>query len=173
MRFTGIVLSLVLLCCSVPQAAAHTGGYQDFDTASEELADMQRVIEAAMPDIESLLKTNSSFKPFAVTILANDSIAEIEVKDSTGKGYTEDDLKEELSIGALKGDYKVVAIFYMSQVADPATGKMVKAVAVFAEHHHDDFAYLFYYPYTLSAKKEVIFGDSFGDLAPQVMYKAD
>ena len=102
MRLKGIALLIVFFCCGLQQAAARPGSYQDLDTASQELADIQRVIEAALPDIEASLKTNSSFKPFAMTIMANDSIAEIEVRDSTGKGYTEDDLKEELSIGALK-----------------------------------------------------------------------
>jgi hypothetical protein len=50
-------------------------------------------------------------------------------------------------------------------VSDPDNGKQKKSVAIF------DFAYLFYYPYSITAKKEVVFGDSFGDFAPQVMFK--
>lgn len=171
MRSKGLVLFFLIFCCSLQKVAAK--GYQDYDTASEELADIQRAIESALPDIETALKTKGSFKPFAVVVLANDSIAEIEVTDSVKTTYTEDDLKEELSIDALNGVYKVVAIFYLSPATDPATGKTAKTVAVFAEHTNDDFAYLFYYPYKIGPGKEVIFGDSFGDLAPQVMFKPD
>ncbi len=173
MRFTGIALFFVLFCCALQSVAAGNRSYQDFDTASQELADIQKVIETALPDIESSLKTRGSFKPFAVVLLANDSIAAIEVKDSTDKGYTEEDLKEELTIGALKGIYKVVVVFSLNQVPDPDSGKNIKAITVFAEHTNDDFAYLFYYPYSISARKDVIFGDSFGDIAPQVMFKPD
>lgn len=173
MYFRGLALFLLTFYCCLQQAAAARKGYPDYDTTAQELKDIQRVVNETLPDVEALLKKTGSFKPFAVVILANDSLAEIAVKDTAKTGYTEEDLKEELSIGALKGMYKVVAIFYPSQVTDPATGKVSKAVALFAEHTDDDFAYLFYYPYKISPGKGVIFGDSFGDFAPQVMFKPD
>lgn len=144
--------------------------YPAYDTASEELIDIQRLVNNTLPDIEAMLVAKRAFKPFASVILANDSIADIEVA-KTKADYSEDDLKEELSIGALKGEYKVVAIFSDTHITDPETGKDTKAVAVFAEHTNDDFAYLFYYPYTRNARREVVFGNSFGDFAPQVMFK--
>ncbi len=173
MYYKGLALFFLAFYCCLQQAAAAPKTYQEYDTTAQELKDIQRVVDETLPDIEALLKKNGTFKPFAVVILANDSLAEIAVNDTAKAGYTEDDLKEELSIGALKGLYKVVAIFYVSQVTDPATGKPSKAVALFAEHTNDDFAYLFYYPYKISPRKEVIFGNSFGDFAPQVMFKPD
>jgi len=144
--------------------------YPAYDTAAEELGDIQRVIDATLPDIETMLKKKGTFRPFATVILLNDSIADIDVKDSA-KSYTEDDLKEELSIDALKGAYKAIVIFSAGRTTDPSDGKETKAITVFAEHTNDDFAYLFYYPYTITARREVIFGESFGDFAPQVMFK--
>lgn len=173
-RCTLVVFCFLFIFFSYSPGYAQTAGtYPAYDTTAQELADIQRLIDATLPDVEAVLKKKGSFKPFATVILANDSIAEIDVKDSTKAGYTEDDLKEELSIGALKGTYKVVAIFYIRETSDPGTGKNTKAVAVFAEHTNDDFAYLFFYPYKITARKELIFGDSFGDFAPQVMFKPD
>jgi hypothetical protein len=164
------VIPFFLLFLVFLNPAKAQNNYPEYDTASPELEDVQRVINASLPDIEVQLKQKCTFKPFASIILANDSIADIAVADTAKKTYTADDLKEELSIGALKGLYKVVVIFSIETVSDP-DGKQKKSVAVFAEHTNDDFAYLFYYPYSITAKKEVVFGDSFGDFAPQVMFK--
>lgn len=163
------ILLLLLVCCSF---AARSNG-QEYDTAAAELDDIQRVVEATLPDIETMLSEKGNFRPFAMVILANDSIAEISVPDSVKNTYTEDDLKEELSIGALKGDYRVVVIFYPARTTDPATSKRVTAVALFAEHTNDDIAYQLYYPYTITPRKEVVFGESFGDVVPQVMFNPD
>lgn len=164
------VLSLVFVFLVVFTQSKAQNTYPEYDTASPELNDIQRVINETLPDIEMMLKQRATFLPFASVILANDSIADITITD-TGKTYTVDDLKEELSIGALKGLYKVVVIFSIEMVSVPGNGKQKKSVAVFAEHTNDDFAYLFYYPYTITPKKEVVFDDSFGDFAPQVMFK--
>lgn len=164
---TFIVLSLL---CAGNTLHAQEPQYPAYDTTAEELSDIQRVIDATLPDIEAMLKKKGAFSPFATVILANDSIADIAVKDST-RSYTEDELKEELSIGALKGAYKAVVIFSAGSTNSPSDGKATKAVLVFAEHTNDDFAYLFYYPYKITARREVVFGESFGDFAPQVMFK--
>lgn len=165
------VISFVLIFLAVFTQAKAQNNYPEYDTASPELNDIQRVINETLPDIEMMLKQKGTFKPFASVILANDSIADIAITDTAKKTYTTDDLKEELSIGALKGLYKVVVIFSIEMVSVPDNDKQKKSVAVFAEHTNDDFAYLFYYPYSITAKKEVIFDDSFGDFAPQVMFK--
>jgi hypothetical protein len=167
---TKIFLLVLIIFTFTGSAKAQDNNYPQYDTAAPELLDVQRVINATLPDIETMLKQKGTFKPFATVILANDSIADIAVSDPT-KTYTADDLKEELSIGALKGEYKVVVIFSAETVAPPGTEQSSKAIAVFAEHTNDDFAYLFYYPYTIGARKEVKFGESFGDFAPQVMFK--
>jgi hypothetical protein len=163
-------ISLLLFFACKP-CTAQENNYPAYDTTSPQLNDIQRVIDATLPDIETMLKQKGSFTPFATVTLANDSLADIAIKDPLKKAPTADDLKEELSINALKGLYKVVVIFSVENITDPASGKEKKAVAVFAEHTDDDFAYLFYYPFSISAKKEVSFGESFGDFAPQVMFK--
>ncbi len=165
-----ICISLLLLF-AFTKLGAQENNYPEYDTTSTELNDIQRIIDATLPDIETMLRQKGTFTPFASVILANDSLADIAVGAPSKSAPSADELKEELSIGALKGLYKVVVIFSVEKITDPANGKEKKAVAVFAEHTNDDFAYLFYYPYTTGPKKEVIFGESFGDFAPQVMFK--
>jgi chlorite dismutase len=164
------VISLVFIFLAVFTKAKAQNNYPEYDTASPELNDIQQVISETLSDIELMLKQKGTFKPFATVILTNDSVADIAIADTAKKIYTAAELKEELSINALKGLYKVVVIFSIETVPDP-NGERKKSVAVFAEHTNDDFAYLFYYPYSITAKKEVIFEDSFGDFAPQVMFK--
>lgn len=166
-----LIVLLSICCLSYHPATAQDNHYPEYDNTSPELIDIQRVIDATLPDIEVMLKQRGTFKPFASVILADDSLADIAIADSTKTTHTADELKEELSIGALRGLYKVVVIFSTETVTDPATGKSTKGIAVFAEHTDNDFAYLFYYPYSVNAKKTVLFGESFGDFAPQVMFK--
>ncbi len=153
----------------------HTGRAQAaFDTESEELIAVQRMINESFPAIEAELKTGKPLEPQAMVIMADDSLGSVNLASPgklTGTESKVAALKDELSIGALKGEYKAVAIFYDTTVTDPGTGGTTRAIAVFAEHTNDDFAYLFYYPYRLTAKKTVEFGTSFGDFAPQEMYK--
>lgn len=165
----------ILLALLVPLAAqAQTSGQQAFQTDSEELTAVQRLINETFPAIEAQLKVHKTFEPMAAVIMADDSLGSVDV--STKEKFPDTEakvaaLKEELSIGALKGEYKAVAVFYDTTVTDPNTGATIRAVGVFAEHTNDDFAYLFYYPYRITARKDVEFGESFGDFAPQVMYK--
>ena len=145
-----------------------------FQTESEELVAVQRLINETFPSIEALLKKDKTFAPVAAVIMADDSLGTVDVtsdKAAPDTGNKVAAIQEALSIGALKGEYKAVAIFYDTTIADPNTGAMIKVVAVFAEHTNDDFAYLFYYPYRFTARKDVEFGPSFGDFARQVMYK--
>lgn len=167
-----ILFLIVLLAgLGLQPVSAQENNYPAYDTNAPELIEIQDVIAETLPDAESMLAKGGTFKPFASVILANDSLASIQVTSAIRLDYTVDDLKEQLSIDALRGRYKVVVLFYLTKVPDPVTGKEILAVGVFAEHTNDDFAYLFYYPYKIDAQKKVQFGESFGDFAPQVMFK--
>src|SRR5690349_16626671 len=119
-------LILLLFICNFNYTQLSAQNYPEYDTASPELTDIQRVIDATLPDIEIMLKQKGTFAPFASVILANDSLADIALKDPSKKAPTADELKEDLSINALKGLYKVVVIFSAEKVRDPAGGKEEK-----------------------------------------------
>jgi hypothetical protein len=170
-----LILLFMILSASVSlQAQTPDTDPAAFQTESEELLAVQRLINETFPSIEALLKKDKTFAPIASVIMADDSLGTVDVtseKSATDTGNKVAAIQEALSIGALRGEYKAVAIFYDTTIADPNTGAKIKVVAVFAEHTNDDFAYLFYYPYRITARKDVEFGPSFGDFAPQVMYK--
>lgn len=167
-----IYLLLFLLSCLARMPAhAQEHTYPEYDTASPELRDIQRLVANTLPGIETMLARHGTFMPFAAVVLDNGDEGEIHVTSGIRLDYTVDDLKEQLTIDALKGKYRLIVLFYVSQVPDPATGKEVTAVGVFAEHSNDDFAYQFYYPYKIDLRKKVAFGASFGDFAEQVMFR--
>lgn len=164
----GIILSIICILffsCS--------GNAQEYDTdedLSAELADIQRIIDATMPEIEEMLKKGERIKPFATVILSrNDSLADITVPYTTP--VTVGMLKEEISIEALRGTYKAVAIFSESIQDEENTDLPTMVIEVFAEHTNEDNAYLFFYPFTIGKNFEVNFGESFGDIAPPEIYK--
>ena len=166
-----------LFLCFVTRLNAQTDRKMVFDPYAEEVRDIQNLIVEIFPEIEDALKSKDSLVPFAAVITATDSIGIINIslkKNATIENATPvlvAELKDELNIPALKGEYKIIAVFYKTLVTDPETLNETDAIAIFAEHTNDDFAYLFYYPYRLSPEKEMIYGNSFGDFAPQEMFK--
>lgn len=170
------VLCFLFFCC-VTRLNAQADLKMVFDPYAPEVTDIQNLIVETFPEIEDALKYKDSLTPFAAVITATDSIGIIDIslkKNAIVERTTPAlvaGLKEELNIPALKGEYKIIAIFYKTLVTDPETLTETDAIAVFAEHTNDDFAYLFYYPYRLSKEKEMIYGNSFGDFAPQEMFK--
>jgi hypothetical protein len=157
-----LVVALCLLLC-VPQLAM---GQNDDDDAAQ-LVDIQRLIDANFPDIEIAL-IRGKLIPLAAVIMADNSMGAVEPGNaSRGSGVAE--LKEALSIGALRGTYKAIAVFSDTLITQPGGGQ-VHAIAVHAEHTLDDFAYLFFYPYERKGKN-IIFQESFGDTVAQEVYK--
>lgn len=165
----------LLLLLSVLTIALHSHAqevvYPPYDPDAPELADIQKTIDDAMDDVEDSLKKHGTFQPFAVVLMDNDSIAEIHVKKEAGKTFSVQDLEEELSINALKGVYKVVSIFYLSQSANEVPEKNNHVVTIHAEHSNDDFAYRFEYPYSKTTKSGVVFEAPTANFEEQVMFK--
>src|SRR5689334_3778127 len=116
-------IRVFIICCMLTLLSCHSKAQQNnastvyppYNPDAPELVDIQRTIDDAMDDIEDSLKLKGSFKPFAVVILANDSIAEIRAGKDQKDTFNMKDLEEELSIDALNGIYKVVSIFYMAK----------------------------------------------------------
>lgn len=163
-------LFLLLFSFASCKAKAQDVVYPPYDPDAPELLDIQRTIDASMDDVEDSLQKHGTFKTFATAILPNDSIVDIQVKDVT-KNYTVAELEEELSVDALKGNYKVISIFYMYTMPDSAGLKGYKAVAVHAEHTNDDFAYRFEYPFSRSSKRIITFEAPTANFEEQIMFK--
>jgi len=164
---TAFCLYLALPACGRAQEPASE--YPPYNPDAPELADIQLTVDEGMDTAEDSLKMSGTFRPFAVALTADDSIAVINVGKTPGKSYTAKDLEEELSIDALNGVYKVVSIFYLdSRTYEP--GAHSKAVHIHAEHTNDDFAYHFEYPFS-KTKAEVTFEAPTARYEQQEMYK--
>lgn len=150
-----------------------SGSAQEYNTdedLSVDMEDIQRIIDATMPEIEEMLQKGERIKPFATVILSsNDSLADITVPANTT--VTVQMLKEEISIEALRGTYKAVAIFSETIQDEEDTDLPTMAIEIFAEHTNEENAYLFFYPFKIGKKYEVEFGESFGDMVPSEIYK--
>lgn len=172
-RLFALCLSLSLLCSctNAQQQQQQQPTYPPYNPDAPELVDIQRTIDDAMDDIEDSIKLKGSFKPFAVVILANDSIAEIHATKEQKDSFNMQDLEEELSIEALKGNYKVVSIFYLAKSTNNLLEPDTKVVAIHAEHTEDDFAYHFEYPYSKPTPKSVVFMEPLANFEEQVMFK--
>jgi len=168
----------IICCCLVlllsirhQHCMAQESPYPPYDPDVPEMADIQKIIDASMDDIEDSLKAKGTFLPFATVILQNDSIADIHVAQKNGEAYNVAELEDQLSINALNGTYKVVCIFHLDASDDPAATSDSKIVKVHAEHTNDDFAYRFEFPFTKNTKRQIVFGETAVDFEPQVMFK--
>jgi hypothetical protein len=125
------------------------------------LKDIEKLLNSIFPLVEELLTKYGEFFPFASAINANGSISTIGTYDGDEQPLSDKvitDLKK--GIRANKDDYKVIAIFYDISVLNPKTNIKTDAVAVFVETRNENTAYTFYYTYTLTSNKKLIFSDS-------------
>lgn len=169
--FRSLACILLILLSGLYAKAQQAPAYPPYDPDAPELADIQRTIDDAMDDIEDSIKLKGNFKPFAVVILANDSLAEIHAGKEQKDSFSIQDLEEELSIDALKGNYKVVSIFYMTKSTNDLLEPDTKVVAIHAEHTEDDYAYHFEYPYSKPTPKSVVFMEPLANFEEQIMFK--
>jgi hypothetical protein len=172
-RFSKIIYCTVVALFAMwhQHCSAQENPYPPYDPDVPEMADIQRVIDASMDDIEDSLKIRNDFQPFATVILQNDSIADIHVAQKNGEVFSIAAFEDQLSINALNGTYKVVCIFYLDASNDPAATGNSKIVKIHAEHTNDDFAYRFEFPFTRNARRQIVFGETAVDFEPQIMFK--
>ncbi len=122
--------------------------------------DIEKLLDSTMPFLEGLIKKHGEFFPLASAIKTNDSIAQVGTYDGDDRPLSDKliaDLKNALR--AKRNDYRTIAIFYDVKVVDPSTKVKTDAIAVFVETKNDDSAFTFYYPYTLTTDKELIFSN--------------
>ncbi len=142
--------------------------------ATNEMNDIQTLINSTFPFVEDLLKKHGEFYPVASAIEPNDSITMVGTHDGNDKPLSQiviDNLKTVLKQGASKGQYKTIAIFYDVKTVDPNTKEKTDAIAVFVEHKEGKTAYIFYYPYKLTANRELTISKSFGSGTDKEIFK--
>jgi hypothetical protein len=164
----GIVI-FILLLSAVTAVWAQEPPLPILDTSSYAFQNVQEIITSSMEEIETHIAEKGAVAPFAVIMLPDLSLEEISIKGSK-QHNTITALQEALSIPALKGEYLAIVIFYTDTVVNATTGDLEPTLVAIMEHSEDDIAYTFYYPYTLK-DKNVIWSESYGEPAHQVIFK--
>jgi len=130
-------------------------------TTTNEMNDIERLLDSTFPFVENLLKEYGEFFPLASAIQTNDSIAQVGTFDGDDRPLSTQvifDLKK--AFIAKRNNYKSIAIFYDVKITDPTTNLKTDAIAVYVESENGKTAYTFYYPYELTGQKELIFSES-------------
>ena len=116
--------------------------------------DIKRLLNSTMPLVKELLEKYGEFYPLASAIKINDSIAQVGTNNGDEKPLSKNLILEiKKALKHKKDTYKTIAIFYDITTVDPDTNVKIDAIAVFVENKNNDFAFTFYYPYTLKNKK--------------------
>ena len=138
---------------------------------TQELTDIQALINIFFPFAEELLIKYGEFLPYAgATTTAGDFV-------SVGRHDENEDLDTNKAISNLKhalhmanSQYLVVAVFYEAVTKDSETGKTSDAIAVYIEHKDGETGYEFFYPYRVEDKENFIVEDSFGNAVTKQVF---
>jgi hypothetical protein len=148
-------------------------GATDYNKNLEELNELGLLIDKSFPFAEDLIRKHGEYYPFSFVLYNDNTVGG--VAGYNGDEYPEsqaviNELKEILKLEIRKNKIKGIAIFYDVKTTDPNTNQKTDAIAVFVEHKDGQGAYNFYYPYKLTDKKELTFGDSFGNAATREIF---
>jgi hypothetical protein len=145
----------------------------DYNKNSNELSELGYLIDKSLPFAEDLLKKYGEYYPFSFVLNVDNTVQGVGRHDGNDKPDSQDvikGLKEVLKLETKKNKIKGIAVFYDVKTTDPNTKQKTNAIAVFVEHKDGKGAYTFYYPYKLTDKKELTFGESFGNATTREIF---
>ena len=136
----------------------------DYDKNSNEMTDLGFLVDKGFPFAEDQLIKNGEFYPFSFILNKNNTVEAVSQYSGDENPDSADliqELKKIVKLESNKTPIKGIAIFYIVKTTDPKLKQETDAIAVFVEHLNDKNAYVFYYPYSLTAERELTFGKSF------------
>jgi hypothetical protein len=131
------------------------------------------LIDKTFPFIDTLLDRYGEFFPVAAAIKSDGTLASVATYDGYERPLSDDvikSLKKALKEGYKKGEYVAGVIFYDVRVVDPFTNEKKDAVAVLYESGSDSFAKKYFYPYTLTKKRELSYGEGWNNTLEKEMF---
>ena len=138
---------------------------------TQEIADVQALINIFFPFAEELIVKFGEFFPFAGATTTEGEFVSV--------GFHEHNkhLSPSLVVANLKSSLKkqvekfiVTAVFYEVKSKDAETGESEDAIAVFVEHKNGNSGYEFFYPFKLEAEDNFVVGDSYGNAVPKEIF---
>ena len=118
---------------------------------SQPKSDCEKLMNAALPFAEQMLKRYGEFFPFGSAMRPNGEIVSVGGKAEQERPPSAQVIKllrDGFAAAAKKGEYKATAIVYDVRVVIPDTGAKSDAVAV-ALDHRDNYSVVVMFPYTV------------------------
>ena len=138
---------------------------------TQEISDVQALINIFFPFAEELIVKFGEFFPFAGATTTD--------ADFVSVGFHEDNKHQDANmvVSNLKSSLKkerdkfiVTTVFFEVKTRDIETGESEDAIGVFVEHRNGTSAYEFFYPYKLEAGDNFVVGESYGNAVPKEIF---
>jgi len=131
---------------------------------TQEIADVQALINIFFPFAEELIVKFGEFYPFAGASTTESDFVSVGFHEDN-KHLAPDKVVANLKTALKKDSEKfiVTAVFFEVKTNDMETGETEDAIGVFVEHKNGASAYEFFYPYKMEAGDNLVVGDSYGN----------
>lgn len=127
--------------------------------------DCNRLLNAALPFAEQMLRGLGEFLPFGAQMLPDGEIVSVSVDDSEDHARSQDlidILQSAFRIGAADGELIATALVYDVRVVPPGASEKSDAIALNLDHR-DDYSVTVAFPYILIDGEPKI-GDAFASV---------
>jgi hypothetical protein len=114
-------------------------------------ADCERLLRAAVPAADAMLRVHGEFAPFAVGMAATGALADPVGSDEAGqpsKQHPSGRLRESLSEGIESGRFRATAYVYEARLTSAPNSRQQDAIAI-ALDHRDGYSATVVIPYEL------------------------
>lgn len=117
----------------------------------------KKIIDHSFTFLEPMIKNYGTFYPIATAIKIDDSIAEFWSCD--GEMTEELMKKRKHTLKKNKDQYKLIAIFDIVGIENTITNTTSDAISVYIEKNNEDTAYTYYYEYSLTMEKQILYSE--------------
>jgi hypothetical protein len=114
-------------------------------------ADCERLLRAAVPAAEAMLRAHGEFAPFAVGMTAAGALEDSVQSDEAGQPSSQRStgrLRDAISEGIKGGRFRAAAYVYEARVTAPPSSRQQEAIAIALEHR-DGYSATVVIPYEL------------------------
>lgn len=171
--YKSLLIAFITSFSFLVKVNGQNAGSIPYGEGSTEHWQIKRLVDRHITYAERMLVKQGAYAPYAAALTVKDSMIAVELP----AGYQDkelkrvlDEIKAHLKIGADKGLYKAVAMFYDVTITDPVNNQQTDAIAVFTEQVNTIGSYTYYYPYKKTEEKKLTHGKTFGGLSENEIF---
>ena len=134
------------------------------EASSEAKMESERLMTAALPFAQQMLKKDGEFFPYGMVLQRSGEITSLAAYDGRERPPSNDViklLKERFLSGAKSGEYRATALVFDVRILLQSTGLKSDAIAV-SLNHKNNYSVMVYFPYELK-NGALIFGNAFAE----------